>query len=79
MLWTVRSAIKPHMSVLYCIQGTGPWFNEGNISARSLRQIRKDYRKYRRLGKEKKLAKRYRNVVRKPVVDLEPAEQVAPP
>ena len=55
-----------------------PQFNEGNITSRSLRQIRTDYRKYRRLGKNKKHAKRCRNVVRKPLIDFEPSEQAAP-
>ena len=58
---------------------TPPQFNEGNITSRSLRQIRTDYRKYRHLGKNKKRAKRCRNVVRKPLIDFEPSEQVAPP
>ena len=56
-----------------------PQFNEGSITSRSLRQIRTDYRKYRRLGKNKKHAKSCRNVVRKPLIDFEPSEQVAPP
>lgn len=55
-----------------------PECNKGNISQRSVAQIKRDYKRYSRAGKKKKDAQLYNNVVRKPVLDIE-LEQVTPP
>ncbi|KAL8595286.1 hypothetical protein ACOMHN_020039 [Nucella lapillus] len=55
-----------------------PDLNKRNISPRSVVQIKRDYKQYRRAGKKKKDAQLFNNVVRHPVIDVE-LEQVAPP
>ena len=68
---------------LYCTASKGqihmpPAFCDGNITQRSLTEIRQDYRRYVRSGKKKTTAKLHNNVIRKPIVEVD-LNQVAPP
>lgn len=68
---------------LYCTAARAqihapPSHNEGNVSKRTLTQIKRDYQRHSRSGKKKSTAKLFNNVIRKPLVELE-LEQVAPP
>ena len=53
-----------------------PELNEGNVTQRSLEQIKKDNRKFRQA--KKKVAKHHNNAIRRPILDIE-LDHVAPP
>ena len=55
-----------------------PAFCDGNITQRSLTEIRQDYRRYVGSGKKQTTAKLHNNVIRKPIVEVD-LNQVAPP
>ena len=66
---------------LYCTASktqiqTPPQFNEGNITQRSLHNIKRDNMRYRNSSKH--IAKLHNNAIRRPLLDIE-LDQVAPP